>query len=184
MLTYILIHFLIQNNLTMKVKISIRLAFVMSLMSLLFMSSISCKKNDTLANSPIVGSWLMYQGADDDNNNGKIEDSEWHVFTKADYDLFKSLGFTGEVVFNGDGTAKLIPTQGTADLFKWTTKADGTFTISEVNSSSSSVFTSSPGDSEILYIDSKGDLRNDVVREVSSAGIVTKVVSGIKFKRN
>jgi hypothetical protein len=168
----------------MKVITSIRLACAMSLMSLLFISSISCKKENTTSGSPIVGSWLIYQGADDDNNNGKIEDSEWQLFTKADYDLYKSLGFTGETVFKGDGTGYLVTTKGGQETFNWNIKADGTFKIEDNGSGISSVFSADPDDTETLYIDAKGDLRNDIVRKVTTFGVVTVVPSGIKFKRN
>lgn len=130
----------------MKVITSIRLAFAMSLMSLLLVSSISCKKENNTANSPIVGSWLIYQGADDDNNNGKIEDSEWHVFTKADYDLYKSLGFTGETVFKGDSTGYLVTTKGGQEGFKWSIKADGNFKIEDSGSGVGGVFSADPND--------------------------------------
>lgn len=168
----------------MKVITSIRLAFAMSLMSLLLVSSISCKKENSTANSPIVGSWLIYQGADDDNNNGKIEDSEWQLLTKADYDLFKSLGFTGETVFKGDGTGYLVTTNGGQEIFKWSIKADGNFQLEDSGSNLGGIFTASPDDTETIYVDAKGDLRNDITRNVTSLGIVTKVVSGIKYKRN
>ncbi len=164
-------------------KNSIRLASGLMLLVLLFLSTVSCKKDNNTSNSPIVGSWLMYQGADDDNSNGKIEDSEWRVFTKDDYELIKSLGFTGEVVFNGDGTAKLIPTTGAAEVFKWSTKADGTFQIEDTNATST-LFSSDPSDIDKLYIDSNGDLRDESVRNVTSLGVVTVVASGLKFKKN
>jgi hypothetical protein len=167
----------------MKVMTSIRLACAMSLMSLFFMSSISCKKENTTSGSPIVGSWLLYQGADDDNNDEKIDESEWRLFTKDDYDLFKSMGFTGETVFEGDGTGYLVTTTGGKDPFKWSTKADGTFKFEDTGTTSS-IFTTNPNSTQKLYIDSNGDLREDVVSNVTSLGIVTIVPTGLKFKRN
>jgi hypothetical protein len=57
----------------MKVITSIRLAFVMSLMSLLFISSIACKKDSILdSTAPIVGKWLMIEAAEDNNNKKAI----------------------------------------------------------------------------------------------------------------
>jgi hypothetical protein len=170
----------------MKVIISIRIACAMSLMSLIFISSISCKKENALASSPIVGSWLLYQSGEDVNQNGKLEASEWHIFTKDDYDILNVFGITGEVVFNGDGTGKLVPTKGNTDviLFKWSIKADGTYSISDVDPNSGVFSKVEPGDTETLYIDAKGDLTEEAVRKFTTLGVVSTVASGNKYKRN
>jgi hypothetical protein len=170
----------------MKVITSIRMASAMSLMSLIFMSSISCKKENALASSPIVGRWLIYQSGEDDNQNGKLEASEWRIFTKNDYDILSTFGITGEVILNGDGTGKLVSSPGITDVieFKWSIKADGTYSISDVDPNSGVFSKVEPGDTETLYIDAKGDLTEEAVRKFTTNGVVSTVASGNRYKRN
>jgi hypothetical protein len=170
----------------MKVITSIRMASAMSLMSLIFMSSISCKKENALASSPIVGSWLLYQSGEDINQNGKLEASEWRIFTKNDYDILSTFGITGEVILNGDGTGKLVSSPGITDVieFKWSIKADGTYSISDVDPNSGVFSKVEPGDTETLYIDAKGDLTEEAVRKFTTNGVVSTVASGNRYKRN
>jgi hypothetical protein len=170
----------------MKVITSIRLACAMSLMSLFFISSISCKKENSLASSPIVGRWLIYQSGEDDNQNGKLEASEWRIFTKNDYDILSTFGITGEVILNGDGTGKLVSSPGITDVieFKWSIKADGTYSISDADPNSSVFAKPEPGETQTLYIDAKGDLTEETVRKFTTLGVVSTVASGNKYKRN
>jgi hypothetical protein len=170
----------------MKVITSIRMACAMSLMLLIFISSISCKKENALANSPIVGSWLLYQSGEDINQNGKLEASEWRIFTKDDYDILSVFGITGEVIVNGDGTGKLVSTAGNTDviLFKWSIKADGTYSISDVDPNSGVFSKVEPDETQTLYIDAKGDLTEEAVRKFTTLGVVSTVASGNKYKRN
>jgi hypothetical protein len=168
----------------MKVITSIRMAFAMSLMSLFLMSSVSCKKDNDTSNSPLVGTWLLYQSGEDDNQNGKLEDSEWTIFTKKEYDILKAFGITGEIVFNSDGTGKVVAIQGDADIFKWTIKADGTFEVRDVDPNTGVLTPIEVGDTEKFYIDAKGDLSYEAVRKFTTFGVVSTVASGNRFKRN
>jgi hypothetical protein len=168
----------------MKVITSIRMACAMSIMSLFFMSSVSCKKDNGTSNSPLVGSWLLYQSGEDDNQNGKLEDSEWITFTKNEYDILKTFGITGEIVFNSDGTGKIVAIQGDADIFKWTTKADGTFEIRDADPNAGIFTPIEVGDTEKFYIDAKGDLSYEAVRKFNTIGVISTVAAGNRFKRN
>jgi hypothetical protein len=170
----------------MKVITSIRLAYAMSIMSLFFITSVSCKKENSTSNSPLVGSWLLYQSGEDVNQNGKLEASEWRIFTKNDYDILSTFGITGEVILNGDGTGKLVSSPGITDVieFKWSIKADGTYSVSDVDPNSGVFSKVEPGDTETLYIDSKGDLTEEAVRKFTTLGVVSTVASGNKYKRN
>jgi hypothetical protein len=164
----------------MKVITSIRMAFAMSL---LFISSMACKKEDATTSSPIVGKWLLYQLAEDDNNNQKIDESEWLVLKKADYDNLKNIGILVETVFEGNGTGYTIDYDGEKEPFKWGIKADGTFYTEDTDPPIPG-FTKNPNTTDVLYIDSNGDLREDRAAQVISLGITTIVPTGLKFKRN
>jgi hypothetical protein len=170
----------------MKVITSIRMASAMSIMSLFLMFSVSCKKENSTSNSPIVGSWLLYQSGEDANQNGKLEASEWHIFTKDDYDILSTFGITGEVILNGDGTGKLVSSPGITDVieFKWSIKADGTYSISDADPNSSVFAKPEPGETQTLYIDAKGDLTEETVRKFTTLGVVSTVASGNRYKRN
>jgi hypothetical protein len=167
----------------MKVITSIRFACAMLL---LLVSSISCKKENSTANSPIVGSWLIYQSAEDSNQNGKLESNEWRIYTKDDYDILSLFGITGEVILNGDGTGKLVSSPGITDVigFKWSIKADGTYSISDADPNSGVFAKPEPDETQTLYIDAKGDLTEETVRKFTTLGVVSTVASGNRYKRN
>ncbi len=165
-------------------KNSIRLASGLMLLVVLIISNVSCKKENATSNSPIVGKWLMYQTGNDGNENGKLEDSEWTIFTKDDYEFLKFLGITGEVVFNGDGTGKLVASQGDSPLFKWSIKADGSFEITDLDPNAGVFKRIAAGDTEKLFIDAKGDLSYEAVEKTTTNGVTSTIASGSRYKRN
>jgi photosystem II stability/assembly factor-like uncharacterized protein len=160
-------------------KISIRFAPTMMLLSLLFLSTISCKKETTPTAQPVVGKWLLYKFAQDANGDKKIDDAEWVEFTEDLNGAFTFLTLTKQVEIVADGSGKLVSSQSTGQSFKWRANSDGTFEIYDVKSPTT---ISVLGDGGKLYIDTKGDLIFEVGDKDVTTGKI-KIGSILKAKK-
>jgi hypothetical protein len=166
----------------MKAKIFVRYALIPMFMVLLLISTISCKKE--AATSALVGKWLLIAAADDDNGNKKVDDSEWNLLTKSDYDALKFFGFTGEVIFNADGTGNLVSsTQSQFFTLKWRVKGDSNFEIYDNVISLDGTSQSVSSSDDKLFIDAKGELISESISTDTVSGTTTTTLSFNKFKK-
>ena len=163
-------------------KNSIRLASELMLLALLSISTISCKKEAAV--SQMVGKWLIYASADDDNGNNKVDDREWKLLSKDDYDALLFFGITGEAIFNADGTGNLVTTDKSQNLtLKWRVKSDGNFEIYDNVISINGTPQSGSNDSAKIYFDAKGEMITEDASTTTVFGVTTTTLSFGKYKK-
>jgi hypothetical protein len=166
----------------MKAKNAIRYAWMSTFMFFILFTSISCKKDAAV--SQIVGKWLVYAGADDDNGNSKVDDSEWKLLTKDDYDALLFFGITGEAIFNADGTGNLVTTDKSQNLtLKWRVKSDGNFEIYDNVITINGTPQTGSNDSAKIYFDAKGDMITEDATTTTVFGVTTTTLSFGKYKK-
>jgi hypothetical protein len=166
----------------MKITNSIRFTIAFMSLMLILMSSISCKKEAAV--SQMVGKWLIYAAADDDNGNSKVDDSEWKLLTKDDYDALLFFGITGEAIFNADGTGNLVTTDKSQNLtLKWRVKSDGNFEIYDNVISINGTTQTGSNDSAKIYFDAKGEMITEDATTTTVFGVTTTTLSFGKYKK-